>query len=139
MKNRILTKKTLSRTINRQELGKTAEDQACIFLQHKGMRLIKQNYRCYHGEIDLIMRDQDHIVFVEVRSRSRTDFGKACETINNNKIRKLIKAAKHYLQVTKCLDTVHSRFDVIAIQHEIEKTDVQWIKNAFSVENESSL
>ena len=47
--------------------GKTAEDQACDYLQRKGLRLIEKNYTCRLGEIDLIMEDKHHIVFVEVR------------------------------------------------------------------------
>ncbi|TAK78444.1 MAG: YraN family protein [Gammaproteobacteria bacterium] len=116
---------------NRLEKGHHAEDQACQFLQAKGFRLLQRNYRCYHGEIDLIMQDQEHIVFVEVRSRQRTDYGNAVESITKSKINKLIKTAKHFLQIRKWLYRVNSRFDVIAI-HPVEgKMQLEWIKNAF--------
>ena len=67
-----------------------AEQAACqFFTSKKGFRLLVKNYHCYHGEIDLIMKDQEEIVFIEVRSLSRTDFGFAKETINNHKQVKL--------------------------------------------------
>jgi len=120
--------------LKRQEIGKRAEQEAKQFLQTKGLCLLTQNYHCYHGEIDLIMRDQDDIVFIEVRSRSRTDYGHASETINKLKKTKLIKTATHFLQKKRWLDKVNSRFDVIAIQFVSGKSQLEWIINAFPVE-----
>lgn len=119
---------------NTQALGKLAEQAACEYLQTKGMRLLTQNYRAAAGEIDLIMQDKEDIVFVEVRSRSRTDYGSAAETINQIKKRKLIKTAMHYLQIKNCLYKVHSRFDVVAIHHHGDTMQIDWIKNAFLTE-----
>ncbi len=119
---------------NTQELGQHAEQQAQGFLQTKGFKLLAKNYRCFHGEIDLIMRDRDDIVFVEVRSRSRHDYGEAAETINTRKKRKLIKTGMHFLQKKDWLYKVNSRFDVIAIHIDAGKTQIEWIENAFSVE-----
>lgn len=116
---------------NRQETGKKAESLACQYLQAKGFHLLQQNYRCYYGEIDLIMQDLDDIVFVEVRSRHRTDFGNALESINKNKISKLVKTASHFLQKKEWLYKVNSRFDVIAIHPVDGKMQLEWIKNAF--------
>lgn len=116
-----------------QDTGSLAEQLACQFLQKKGLGLLQKNYRCFHGEIDLIMRDQDIIVFVEVRSRSGSDFGNALESINYPKIKKVIKAATHYLQRKNWLDNIQSRFDVVAIQSNIGKIiQFEWIKNAFA-------
>ncbi len=120
--------------INRQQIGKDAEHYACEYLQTKGLGLIIRNYHCYHGEIDLIMQDKDDIVFVEVRSRSRSDYGSALESINKSKQKKLIKTAIHFLQCKKWLHRVNSRFDVIAIQLNNGSRQLDWIKNAFSVE-----
>ncbi|SRR5579883_1977361 len=118
-------------SFNRQEKGGQAEEEACKFLQAHGLRLLLRNYRCYHGEIDLIMQDQEHIVFVEVRSRQRTDYGNALESITPTKINKVIKAAKHFLQIKNWLYRVNSRFDVIAIHPVAGKMQIDWIKNAF--------
>jgi putative endonuclease len=117
--------------VNKQSIGKDAEKEACEFLCKNGLHLLMANYRCLHGEIDLIMRDQDDIVFVEVRSRGRIDYGHAMETIDNKKIKNLIKTATHFLQSKRWLDKVNSRFDVIAIQSIAGKRQLEWIKNAF--------
>lgn len=114
--------------------GKQAERQACEYLQANGLYLLQKNYYCYHGEIDLIMQDQDDIVFIEVRSRGRIDYGNALESITKTKINKLIKTASHFLQKRKWLDKVNSRFDVIVIHPLEAKMQLEWIKNAFTVE-----
>lgn len=118
---------TLQKTI-----GNRAEDYALKFLTHKGLRLLERNYTCYSGEIDLIMRDVEHIVFVEVRCRKRSAYGDAADSITPGKIKKLVRAATHYLQLHRCLYKVHSRFDVIAIDFTKTKKSIQWIKNAFA-------
>lgn len=118
----------------RQSLGQENESRACRYLKFKGLALITQNYRCYYGEIDLIMRDRDDIVFVEVRSRTRSDYGYASETINKTKQLKLIKTATHFLQSKRWLYKVNSRFDIVGMQYVDNTWKVEWIKNAFSVE-----
>lgn len=120
---------------NRQTVGKSAEASACKFLEAKGFVLIAQNYRSKFGEIDLIMRDQDEIVFIEVRSRQRIDYGSALDSVNRGKIKKIIKTATYFLQTKNWLHTVHSRFDVVAIHPVTGKIQLEWIKNAFSAES----
>jgi putative endonuclease len=117
-----------------QQIGKYGEQEALAYLQKLGFSLIQENYRCYQGEIDLIMQDQDDIVFVEVRVRHRIDFGNALESITRNKMNKLIRAATHFLQWKKWLNKVNSRFDVIAIQPAKSGMQIEWIKNAFTVD-----
>lgn len=126
---------------NTRLLGQAAEQTALHYLIKNGLKLITQNYHCYYGEIDLILKDQDDIVFTEVRSRSRTDFGFASESINPQKIRRLILAATHFLQKSGRLYKVNSRFDVIAIQYQNNhgrqngNTEIEWIKNAFTIDS----
>lgn len=120
---------------DRQETGKLAESRACEFLQEKGFKLLELNYRCPFGEVDLIMRDREEIVFVEVRSRKRIDYGNALESINKRKMHKLIKTATHFLQRKNWLHKVHSRFDVVALHPVTGKIQLEWIKNAFSAES----
>lgn len=120
---------------DKQQIGKTAEQTAYHFLQSKGLHLLKENYRCFYGEIDLIMQDGNDIVFVEVRSRNRLEYGSAIESINKNKQKKLIKTALYFLQKQQWLDKVACRFDVIGISSVLGKMNMEWIKNAFSVEN----
>ena len=64
--------------------GKKAEDVACSFLQRNGLSLVERNYHCRYGEIDLIMHDDDTLVFVEVRYRNSNKFGDAAESIDAN-------------------------------------------------------
>jgi len=117
--------------MNKLDTGKRAEHLACQFLQEKGLKFLQQNYRCHHGEIDLIMQDREDIVFVEVRSRNHMEYGSALESISQSKIKKLIRTATHYLQRTNCLYKVTSRFDIIAIDLINGALHPEWIKNAF--------
>ncbi len=122
--------------LDRQKIGRHAENQACAYLLSLGFILIEKNYRCRHGEIDLIMRDRDDIVFVEVRSRSRKDYGSADESIDKRKRNRIIRAATHFLQKQHWLYKVSSRFDVIAIHYTNGKSQLEWIKNAFLDESD---
>jgi len=117
---------------NRQQKGKEAEQRACDYLQSKGFKLLEKNYHCTYGEIDLIMQDLEDIVFVEVRSRTRKDYGHALESINQAKITKLIKTATHFLQRKNWLDKTNGRFDIVALHPTDGKMQIQWFKNAFS-------
>lgn len=117
------------------KIGQRAELKACLYLQKQGLKLIRQNYTCFHGEIDLIMRDKEDIVFIEVRCRSRIDYGRSAETITLAKQKKIIRAATHFLQKNEWLYKVCSRFDVIAIERKDNKWQLEWIKNAFWTEN----
>lgn len=106
--------------------GKKAEDVACSFLLKNGLSIVKRNYHCRFGEIDLIMQDSDNLVFVEVRYRKSGIFGDAAESVDHNKRRKLVFTANHYLQAHPC--SLASRFDVVALSGEQE---IEWITNAF--------
>lgn len=110
--------------------GRTAETLACNYLKKNGLILIEKNYRHSRGEIDLIMRDHNFIVFVEVRLRSNTDYGAGLETISKYKRQKIIQTALHFLTKKNLVDKIFCRFDVISIQDE---KNILWIKNAFEV------
>lgn len=116
-------------------IGLLAEETALQFLLSHKLRLLTRNYRTRKGEIDLILNDKDDIVFVEVRSRSRYDYGTAAETINSQKKQKLIMTARHFLQKRNLLYRANSRFDVVAIQFQNDKTEIEWLKNAFTVDD----
>ncbi|MEO8738752.1 MAG: YraN family protein [Casimicrobiaceae bacterium] len=77
--------------------GAAAEMLAAEFLVKRGVEIIARNYRCRGGEIDLIARDRDMLVFVEVRLRSSAAFGGAAASITSAKRRRLARAAGHYL------------------------------------------
>ena len=99
--------------MNRAELGRAAEDAAAALLRAKGMIVVERNFRASVGEIDLVAKDRDEIVFVEVRSRASSSFGGAAASVGGAKRRKLIKAAQLWLQARAW--TGPCRFDVVAL------------------------
>lgn len=113
--------------ITRQRIaGNAAEDQVLNYLIEQGLRLVTRNYSCKAGEIDLIMRDAEYLVFVEVRYRARTDFGSALESVTPAKQRKLILTAQYYLQQTGKMPAC--RFDVAGMD---QNRQIHWIRDAF--------
>ena len=116
------------------QVGQQAEQAALNFLSQQGLSFVEKNYRCRRGEIDLIMQDANHLVFIEVRFRKSSQFGNSAETVNTNKQHKLISCAEHYLLHNSKGYIPACRFDVIAIYpSETDKSSLQfdWIKNAF--------
>jgi putative endonuclease len=110
------------------EQGQVAETQVCRFLQGQGLELVDRNYRCRHGEIDLIMRDGRGLMFVEVRYRSNRRYADGAETVDYRKQSKLVATALHYLQ------SHPARFDVIAIAADGGEDRLHWIPTAFGVD-----
>jgi putative endonuclease len=113
------------------EKGRLAEDRALAFLQTQGLLLLCRNYRSPKGEIDLIMRDEETTVFVEVRSRSHSKILDTIETIDQRKQKKIILTSQYYLQEHKTDHTPYYRFDVILISGGVDRQNIEWIKNAF--------
>lgn len=107
--------------------GNQAEQLAARYLQQQGLSLIQTNYRCRFGEIDLIMREGDELVFVEVRLRGNSAFGGAAESISALKQQKLARAAQHY-QIAHGFSAC--RFDAVLFD-ELESGRCAWVKNAF--------
>jgi putative endonuclease len=99
-------------------------------LQQQGLHPIARNFRTRYGEIDLIMRDRDELVFVEVRLRRHRSQVGAAESVDQGKQARLIAAAAHYLQRHPQLADTPGRFDVVAIIGGAE-WQIRWIKNAF--------
>ena len=116
--------------VSTTELGARAEDLACRFLLARGLVLIARNYRSRHGEIDLVMRDGDTIVFVEVRMRSRSDFGGAAASIDARKRMRLVKTAEHYLQRRERTSRP-CRFDAVCLTENKGGRNIEWIPDAF--------
>lgn len=107
--------------------GKSAEARAESYLADNGLTPVSRNYRCRQGEIDLIMRDGETLVFIEVRYRKSGHYGSALETVTAAKQHKILIAAQLYIQEKKVDDTIPLRFDVLGITGD----DIQWIKAAF--------
>ncbi|MCX7552653.1 YraN family protein [Marinicella sp. S1101] len=111
--------------------GQQAETFAAQYLQRQGLKLLDQNYNTKLGEIDLIMRDGQCLVFIEVKFRARSDWAHAAETVTLSKQQKIIRTAQLYLQNKQLSDRVYCRFDVVAIDNEINEENLNWLKNAF--------
>lgn len=111
-------------------IGQQAENVAQNYLEKNGLKLIKANYNCKIGEIDLIMEEGVTCVFIEVRYRKEEDYGDAIASITPSKRRKIVGAAKWYLQEENLYDKVSCRFDVIAVPGDL-KQEIVWIKDAF--------
>lgn len=111
--------------------GKSAERLARSWLEQQGLSLIAENYRCPPGEIDLIMHDATHCVFIEVRSRNSPRYGGALASITPAKQRRIIRAADYFLQNQPVYSDMPCRFDVIGFQGEAKVTNLDWIRDAF--------
>jgi putative endonuclease len=107
-------------------LGQDAESRAAAFLQAQGLKLLTRNWRCRFGEIDLVMQDGATLVFVEVRLRSRNDFGGAAASVTPAKQQRLLATARQYLAALRTLPPC--RFDVVALSG---SGAPEWIRNAF--------
>ncbi len=111
--------------------GSAWEQRAERWLQRRGLTGVERNFRVRSGEIDLIMRDGDTLVFVEVRYRTRPHYGSGADSVTVTKQRRLISAAGHYLSRNPAFAERPCRFDVVSIQGGIMPR-YQWIKDAFS-------
>lgn len=111
--------------------GAAAERLAVEFLQRNGLQLIESNFRSRHGEIDLIMRDGNTLVFAEVRLRSNSQFGGAGASITAAKQAKIARTAQFYLQHTR--SRAPCRFDAVLLDS-LDATRIEWIRNAFEGE-----
>jgi putative endonuclease len=116
----------------KKDIGKLAEAAACDYLLHQGLTLVERNYLCKRGEIDLIMRDKQHTVFVEVRYRRSNRFGSSAESVDWRKQAKLLATAEHYLQQHPKAAQDACRFDVVALSTDNGQQTIDWITNAFS-------
>lgn len=114
--------------IVRQRIGAAAEELAARHLLAHGLRILERNFRVRGGEIDLIAQDGKSLVFVEVRLRSRADFGGAAASITVHKQQRIILAARHYLRTH---GEQACRFDCVLLDALDAKT-VEWLKGAFS-------
>lgn len=108
-----------------------SEDFALDQLQSKGLHLVERNYQTRRGEIDLILQEEASLVFVEVRYRASSAFGRPEETVDAKKQSRLRFTAEVFLQRYRAgYDTV-CRFDVFAVSGKMPNPDWQWIQNAF--------
>jgi putative endonuclease len=109
--------------------GAEAEEIAARFLAARGLAIVARNFRCRVGEIDVIARDGDTLVFVEVRLRRRSRFGDAADSITIAKERKLVAAAELYL--TRFARTPPCRFDAVLLEG-LDARRIEWRRDVIS-------
>jgi putative endonuclease len=101
-------------TVARQRLGERGEERAVAELERRGYAILERRYRTRHGEIDIVARDGDTLVFVEVKARVTAECGTAAEAVTVRKQRRLAAMAVDYLARQRITNTP-CRFDVVAI------------------------
>ncbi|HSO67549.1 MAG TPA: YraN family protein [Desulfatirhabdiaceae bacterium] len=113
-----------------QQFGKSSEIQAAAYLKSLGYQILGLNYRTRMGEIDIIARDHDSLVFVEVKARKSTEFGNPKHAVTRQKQIRLARAALYYLKSTRQMNQ-KARFDVVAIDYDAGPSHIELIQNAF--------
>lgn len=106
--------------------GEQSELIACEYLIEQGLHVVDKNFSCPQGELDLVMRDGETVVIVEVRFRQSNKYGGAVESITHKKQSRIILTAQQYLYNNQINSAI--RFDVIAMS---SYENINWIKNAF--------
>lgn len=115
---------------DRQAFGFSSEELAAEHLRRIGYRIVERNYRNRLGEVDIIARHQGTLVFVEVKARRSTRFGHPKLALTPAKQRKLSLVALAYLKQHGLLDA-KARFDVVTVQKQADRSEVEVIANAF--------
>lgn len=116
-----------------KQLGMAGETAAIRYLQQHQYTLLARNFRTAYGEIDIIARDQDTIVFVEVKTRTSRHYGRPCEAVSSAKRQKIIRMANTYLCRYQAWDRP-CRFDVIEVFATRHQARIHHIRHAFWVE-----
>jgi len=116
----------------KQKFGKFGEDLVARHLKKSGYQVLCRNYRTRFGEIDIIAKDADTVVFVEVKSRRTTTYGHPKYSVTRAKQEKISKTALYYLKIN-ALCNCRARFDVVTVIADHKETSVEIIKNAFEL------
>ena len=117
-------------TFARQRLGLTGESMACAELERRGYSIIQRRYRSRFGEIDIVARDGDTVVFVEVKTKIDFSFGDPAEAVTSHKQRRLVSMAEEYVANHQLHNTL-CRFDVVAVDASIAPPRIDLYQDAF--------
>ena len=98
----------------KQETGKTGEDLACKYLENLGYKIIKRNFMCRQGEIDIIAQDKDEKVFIEVKTRTSVKYGNPIDAVTKIKQKHMKKATEYYLYKNR-IKNEYIRLDVVEV------------------------
>ncbi|MCI5167945.1 MAG: YraN family protein [Candidatus Electrothrix sp. GM3_4] len=111
----------------RKATGRSGEDLAAQHLEQQGYTILERNYRLRIGEIDIIARDKEYLVFIEVKTRRSRRIGNPFEAVDIRKQKKIVKIASAYLQGKE----LPVRFDVVAVYLNEQDVRIEVLKNAF--------
>ena len=114
-------------TVNKRKIGTEYESLACERLENEGMKIIARNYRVRIGEIDIIAKDGDELVFIEVKYRKNRSYGGAEYAISQAKQKVIRRVAEWYMKQNGISHNSFCRFDAVIIDGE----DIEHIKNAW--------
>jgi putative endonuclease len=122
-------------TPDRRQLGAAAEAAARALLESDGQRTLARNVNYRFGELDLVMRDGDTVVFVEVRYRRDDRYGGAAGSVDFRKRRRLVLAARAWLASQRALADAPCRFDVVTVRGVQSDLECDWIRDAFRLDD----
>jgi putative endonuclease len=117
---------------DRVELGKSGEDLACRELERRGYAIVARRYRRRGGELDIVARDGETTVFVEVKTRKGHRFGAAGEAVHGLKRRRMMHLAADYVMRHRLADSP-CRFDVVSIHVDDGRPVIEVFQNAFDM------
>jgi putative endonuclease len=120
---------------NSNIVGRQVEKASLVYLKKQGLRLLNKNFHSKMGEIDLIMLEENTVVFIEVRYRKKSSYGDPIETVGYHKRRKLLLTAQYYLQTQRQNKNDSCRFDILGVSTYNAELNFNWLKNAFSFED----
>lgn len=110
-------------------VGKIGEDIASKYLMDNNYEIIERNFNCKQGEIDIIARDENEIVFIEVKTRTSKAYGNPIDAVTYYKQKHILKSVEYYLFLRK-LENVFVRIDIVEVYKKDGKYHVNHIKNA---------
>ncbi len=111
------------------ELGRIGENIIADYITKLGYKVVERNFECNQGEIDIVAKDKEELVFIEVKTRTDISYGEASEAVTNTKKRHLINSIKYYIYKQK-LENQPIRIDVAEVYINKGKVKVNYIKQA---------
>lgn len=111
------------------ELGKKGEEAAVVFLEKKGYRIVERNWSFSGYEIDIVSENEEFIVFVEVKTRTSSQWGNPVDAVDKRRMRRMIRSASHYLKINR-IDKP-TRFDIITVVGNELHFELDHIEDAF--------
>ncbi|MBQ8262418.1 MAG: YraN family protein [Lachnospiraceae bacterium] len=114
--------------MNKRQVGGEYETKAVLYLEQQGLKILERNFRCRMGEIDIVAKDGEFVVFTEVKWRKTSRSGSALQSVDWKKQRTICRTSDYYRMKNFLTENTPMRFDVVAI----EGDELHWIKNAFA-------